>query len=105
MKIVSHKDQEFSQAVDRVCQRAVHQNDKVEKAVKTILDAVRQEGDKALQRLTWKFDRVRISPDSLRVTAKDVERAYAELPSSDIQALKYAANRIRIDQFLESIQI
>ncbi len=95
MNIVSHKDQGFSQAVNRVCQRAAQQNDKVEKAVKTILDAVRQEGDQALQRFTWKFDHVRISPDSLRVTSKDIERAYAELPSSDIKALKYAATRIR----------
>ena len=95
MKIVSHKDPGFSQAVNRVCQRAAQQNTKVEKAVRTILDAVRQEGDQALQRLTWKFDHVRISPDDLRVTSKDVERAYTELPSSDMKALKYAANRIR----------
>lgn len=95
MNIVSHKDQGFSQVVNRVCQRAAQQNDKVEKAVKIILDAVRQEGDQALQRFTRKFDHVRISPDSLRVTSKDIERAYAELPSSDIKALKYAATRIR----------
>ncbi|MCA9419732.1 MAG: histidinol dehydrogenase, partial [Nitrospira sp.] len=90
MKIITHKDQGFLQAVTRVCQRAAQQNTKVEKAVRTILDAVRREGDQALQRLTWKFDHVRIRPDYLRVTSKDVEAAYAELPSSDIKALKYA---------------
>ena len=82
--------------VESVSQRAAQQNTKVEKAVRAILDAVRREGDQALQRLTWRFDRIRISPDRLRVTSKEVHDAYAELPSSDIKALKYAANRIRI---------
>ena len=95
MKILSKKDREFSQAVEHVCHRAARQNTKVEKAVRTILEAVRREGDQALQRLTWRFDRVRINADRLRVTSKEIQDAYAGLPSSDIQALKYAANRIR----------
>ena len=96
MKILTNKNREFSQAIQDVCHRAAQQNTKVEKAVRTILDAVRREGDQALQRLTWRFDRVRIGPDRLRVTPKEIQSAYAELPSSDRQALKYAANRIRI---------
>lgn len=95
MKILSSKDPGFSQAVESVCHRAAQQNTKVEKAVRTILNAVRQEGDQALQRLTWRFDRVRIRPDRLRVTLKEIQGAYAALPVSDSKALKYAANRIR----------
>ena len=95
MKILSSKDLGFSLAVEQVCHRAAQQNTKVEKAVRTILDAVRREGDQALQRLTWRFDGVRISSDRLRVTSKEIQGAYAGLPSSDIKALKYAANRIR----------
>ncbi len=95
MKILSSKDLGFSRAVEQVCHRAAQQNTKVEKAVRTILDAVRREGDQALQRLTWRFDGVRISSDRLRVTSKEIQGAYAGLPSSDIKALKYAANRIR----------
>ncbi len=95
MNILSNKDPGFLQAVENVCHRAAQQNTKVEKAVRTILDAIRRDGDRALQRLTWRFDHVRISPDRLRVTSTEVHHAYAELPSSDIKALKYAANRIR----------
>jgi histidinol dehydrogenase len=95
MKILSHRDTGFSQAVVKVCHRAAEQNTKVEKAVRTILDAVRHEGDPALQRLTWRFDRVRLSTDRFRVTSKEIRNAYAELPPSDVKALKYAANRIR----------
>jgi histidinol dehydrogenase len=95
MNILSNKDPGFLQAVENVCHRAAQQNTKVEKAVRTILEAIRRDGDRALQRLTWRFDHVRISPDRLRVTSTEVHHAYAELPSSDIKALKYAANRIR----------
>lgn len=95
MKILSKKDREFSQTVKSVCQRAAQQNTKVEQAVRTILDSVRRDGDQALQRLTWRFDRIRISPDRLRVTSQEVQDAYAKLPYPDVKALKYATNRIR----------
>lgn len=94
MKILTYRDQEFSQAVTKVCHRAAQQNANVEKAVRTILDAVRDEGDPALQRFTWRFDRVRIPADRFRVTSKEIQEGYASLPSSDVKVLKYAANRI-----------
>ena len=58
MKILSWKDHGFLKAVEAVCQRATQQNAKVEQAVRAILDAVRQEGDKAVQRFTWRFDEI-----------------------------------------------
>jgi len=95
MKIVSSKDRGFTQAVEAVCHRAAQQNAKVEQSVRTILDAVRCEGDKAVQRFTWKFDRIRMRPDQLRVSLKDIQGAYKVLPASDLKAIKYAATRIR----------
>ena len=95
MKIVSWKDRGFGNAVAEVCQRAAQQNAKVEQSVRNILDTVRRDGDKAVQRFTWKFDRIQIRSNQLRVRAKEIQEAYSSLPKADATALKYAARRIR----------
>jgi len=95
VKIISWKDHEFLKAVEAVCQRATQQNAKVEQSVQAILDAVRREGDKAVQRLTQRFDGIRIRPDELRVSQQEIHDAYTALPKADTAALKYAARRIR----------
>ncbi len=95
MKILSWKDRGFLKAVEAVCQRATQQNAKVEQSVRAILDTVRREGDKAVQRFTWRFDGVRIRPDQLRVSQQKIHDAYTALPKADTTALKYAARRIR----------
>ena len=95
MKTLSWKDHGFLKAVEAVCQRATQQNAKVEKSVQAILDTVRREGDKAVQRFTQRFDGIRIRPDQLRVGQQEIHKAYTALPTSDTKALKYAARRIR----------
>ena len=95
MKVLSWRDHEFPKAVEAVCQRATQQNAKVEQSVQAILDAVRREGDKAVQRLTQRFDGIRIRPDQLRVSQQEIHDAYTALPKAATAALKYAARRIR----------
>jgi histidinol dehydrogenase len=95
VKILSWKDPGFAKGVDAVCQRATQQNVKVEQSVRDILDSVRRNGDKAVQGFTWKFDRIRIRPNQLRVSPNEIEGAYSVLPKADTTALKYAARRIR----------
>jgi len=95
VKILSWKDRGFDKAVETVCQRATKQNAKVEQAVRNILDKVRREGDKAVQRFTWQFDRIRIRPNQLRVSQNEIHKAYSALPKADTTALRYAARRIR----------
>lgn len=95
MKIISWKDRGFDKAVETVCQRATQQNAKVEQSVKNILDKVRREGDKAVQRFTWQFDRIRIRPNQLRISQDEIHKAYSALPKADTTALRYAARRIR----------
>ncbi len=95
MKILSWKDRGFPDAVETACRRATQQNVKVEQSVRSILDAVRREGDQAIQRYTWRFDRVRVRPDHLRISQNEIQQAYTTLPKADTTALKYAARRIR----------
>jgi histidinol dehydrogenase len=95
VKILSWKERGFDKAVEAVCQRATQQNAKVEQSVRNILDSVRRDGDKAVQRFTWQFDQIRIRPHQLQVSPKEIQEAYSALPKADTTALKYAARRIR----------
>ena len=95
MKIVSYKEAGFASTLDRVCRRGAQQNEKVEKGVRAILEAVRKEGDKAVRRFTRQFDGISIPASALRISPGDIQQAYQDLPGPDVKALTYAARRIR----------
>jgi len=62
-------------------------------SVRRIIDAVREEGDAALRRLSAQFDRVEIG--ALRVSAEEVQAAYAQVDDGFVAALRQAAANIR----------
>jgi len=66
----------------------------IERLVKEIIKSVKKGGDKALIDFTFKFDHVKLTPKKLRVTPAEVEKAYADVPEEDIDALRLAARRI-----------
>jgi histidinol dehydrogenase len=67
----------------------------VDATVAGILDDVRRRGDAAVIELTEKFDRVRLTPDTLAFTADDIAAAIAAVSAEDRAALELAAARIR----------
>ena len=66
----------------------------VEKTVRKIIDDVRKSGDDALISYTEKFDGVKLAPKKIRVTEKEIEKAYGDVPEEDVDALRLAARRI-----------
>jgi histidinol dehydrogenase len=66
----------------------------VEAAVRAIIAQVRAGGDAALIELTRKFDRVDLGPTGLRVTADEIETAYAACDRRALDALALARDRI-----------
>jgi histidinol dehydrogenase len=62
--------------------------------VRRILAAVRADGDAALLSLTEQFDRVRMTPASLRVAAADIDAAWASTGAELRRSLELAAARI-----------
>lgn len=64
-------------------------------AVKTIVSAVKSEGDAALLRYTEQFDGVSLGADQLRVTEEELRAAYAQVEPSYIKAISAAADNIR----------
>ena len=67
-------------------------SDENERAVRDIINEVRERGDPALFDFTEKFDGVKLT--SLEVDKKDIERAAREVDSELLAALKLAAERI-----------
>ena len=67
----------------------------VDAAVAGIIDDVRMRGDAAVIELTAKFDRITLTPDSLRITSEEVATACRQVSAEDRAALELAAARIR----------
>jgi histidinol dehydrogenase len=67
----------------------------VDAAVADIIADVRTRGDAAIIALTEKFDRVTLSPETLRISPAEVAAAAAKVSAEDRAALELAATRIR----------
>ena len=67
----------------------------VEETTATLVAKVRADGDAALLHYTEKFDRVLLTPETLRVSAAAVARATASCDPETLRALALAAARIR----------
>ncbi|WP_372615254.1 histidinol dehydrogenase [Aquicoccus sp.] len=67
----------------------------VDEIVAGIIADVRARGDAALIELTAKFDRLALSPETLRFSDAEIERECAGVPAHEAEALALAAARIR----------
>ena len=93
MRIVSSK--EFKEeALNQFLNRGKADISAIVSTVRTIVDDVKEEGDKALLKYTEKFDKVRLNPTKLKVTDKEIKEAYKKLEQKQITALKKAADNI-----------
>ncbi|MBI5137852.1 MAG: histidinol dehydrogenase [Nitrospirae bacterium] len=63
--------------------------------VRDILAKVKAEGDNAVIGYTHKFDKVRLTPETLAFSRADYEAAYARADARVVDALRYSADRIR----------
>ncbi len=68
----------------------------VEGAVATIVEAVKRRGDRALIEFTARYDRVKLTAATLRVSAAELKAARAALKPEERRALELAARRIRV---------
>jgi histidinol dehydrogenase len=67
----------------------------VEGAVATIVEAVKRRGDRALLEFTARYDRVKLTAATLRVSGAELKAARAALKPEERKALELAARRIR----------
>lgn len=66
----------------------------VDATVADIIADVRARGDAAVIALTERFDRIALTPDTLRITSEEVEAAVEQVSGEDRSALELAGDRI-----------
>jgi histidinol dehydrogenase len=72
--------------------------DQVEETVKTIISRVRKDGDSALIAFAEQFDKAKLSPQTLRVSAEEIREAYSKVTSQQIDALQFMKQRVETYQ-------
>ncbi|MBI4833139.1 MAG: histidinol dehydrogenase [Candidatus Lindowbacteria bacterium] len=74
--------------------RSEGQLSKIEDSVRSIVNAVRREGDRAVARLTKKYDLVVLRPADFEISATAIRSAHKSLPANSLRALQKAHTRI-----------
>lgn len=92
---LNHADPGFAAAFDELLGSKRESSVEVGDTVAAIIADVRQRGDAALIELTEKFDRLALTPETLRFSDDEIEEAYAAIPNAVREALELAHQRIK----------
>src|SRR5438876_9795135 len=79
----------------RLLRRAEMQIDELSERARPILQEVRQRGDEALLEFTERFDRVKLTPDHLRMSRAEIEHAHQVLDTAVREAIEEAIGNVR----------
>ncbi|MGK0187846.1 MAG: histidinol dehydrogenase [Verrucomicrobiales bacterium] len=96
MKIISHKARGYAKAIEGLNRRAEPASH-VEKSVSAIIKAVRKRGDQALFSYALKFDKVRLTARTLRVSAAELRAAVKSVDSHTEEIV--AAAQLNVTRF------
>src|SRR4030067_136351 len=94
MQIIRTKDRGFSPLLSSITRRGAEDTSAVEAVVRSILDSVREKGDRAVIEYTKKFDGVALDKKGLLVSGKEIDAAAKRVPKKDMALLELAAGRI-----------
>ena len=93
-RVLKSRTPEFRKFLAAMVARRGGDSAGVDSSVVKIIDDVRKRGDRSLLDLTAKFDGVKLSLASLRVTPAERQSALNRIPHNDRDALELAARRI-----------
>ncbi|MEQ6249908.1 histidinol dehydrogenase [Sulfitobacter sp. HNIBRBA3233] len=88
-------DPDFEPAFTALLSAKREESPDVDAVVAEIIADVRARGDAAVIDFTTRFDRIALTPDTLRIRAEEIAKAVDEVPPEDRTALELAAERIR----------
>ncbi len=94
MKIIKSTSRNFAGQLEQLARRLALQDPKVEKVVQAILKDVQRNGDRAVIKYTRKFDRLTLTPASLKIEPEQIQDAYRKADPEVVESLKLAAQRI-----------
>lgn len=92
---LSSSDADFDAQFTALLNAKREESPDVDAVVADIIADVRARGDDAVIELTAKFDRLTLTPDTLAISAAEIDAAIANVTADDRAALELAADRIR----------
>lgn len=95
MQIIQLNEESKKEVLSTLMKRSPGQNKEVQDIVDGVLDDVREHGDEAVLRLTEKFDGVRLTPETLKVSHAEIDEAYAAVDDALIETMKRSLENIR----------
>ena len=96
MKILDSQQNDVTAELKRIANRGETATEEVAAVVKEIVDRVRREGDPAVLEFTEKFDNVKLNLKHIKVSPEEIKEAYAHAEIKKVDALKLAAQNIRV---------
>ncbi len=94
MEIIRWSEVEGKQYLDELKKRQHDTNQEIEIKVRDLLERVQHKGDEAVLELTQKFDSVLLTPETMRVSAQEMEEAMEMVEPEYLAALKNAGEKI-----------
>ncbi len=91
MKILRHTDSDWEQTLANLDRRA-EASDTVREVVSSVIREIRTRGDEALLEYTSRFDGAQLTPDTLKVSQKEIDEAWAQA-SPELRAALEASHR------------
>ncbi len=95
MKIIDSKQTDIDAELKRLVNRGDAATEEVAAVVSDVVDQVRKQGDPAVLEYTEKFDGVSLTLKDMRVSPDEVTKAYRDVDTKKVEALKLAARNIR----------
>ncbi|MFN3614126.1 MAG: histidinol dehydrogenase, partial [Rubrimonas sp.] len=92
---LNHADDEFEARFAALLTMKREAAEDVDAAAAAIIAEVRAGGAEALIALTERFDRLRLTPETLAFSEAEIDEAVARVPAAEAEALALAAARIR----------
>lgn len=81
-------------SIEKIINKVYSDQAVYEERVKEILQSVRERGDDALIEFSARFDKARLTPETLRVSWEEIEEAYREVDPDFVKAIQTARDNI-----------
>ena len=95
MRTVRLTKESTKDILENLLKRSPNNYGKFEATVADILANVKEKGDEALFSYTKKFDKVEVTPETIRVTEEEIEEAYKAVDASLLEVIRKALVNIR----------
>lgn len=95
MKIVELSQESKQDILNSLLKRSPNNYTEYESVVNAIIENVKEKGDEAVFDYTMKFDKYALTPENIKVTREEIDKAYTMLDEELIAVIRESAENIR----------